>query len=75
MGKEADMLFNVPVGTYFWTMEEHKNLIIAFFFPIISGRKRRGTWKIKRNDGESGTAGDLHTEFKRIWDSQGYTLM
>ena len=75
MGKEADMLFNVPVGTYSWTMEEHKPLRIAFFLPIISGRKRRGTWKIKRRKGESGTAGDLHTEFKRIWDSQGYTLM
>ena len=75
MGKEADMLFNVPVGTFFWTLEEHEPLIIAFFFPIISCRKWRGTWKIKRRKGESGTAGDLHTEFKRIWDSQGYTIM
>ena len=38
MGKEANTLFTVSVRTSFWTLEEHKPLIVAFLLPVISRR-------------------------------------
>ena len=32
MGKEADLIFNVPVRTPFWGLGEHEALIIVCFF-------------------------------------------
>ena len=31
MGKEADLLFTIPVGTPFWVLEEHEPPIVEFF--------------------------------------------
>ena len=42
MGKEADLLFTVPVVTYFWPLEEHEPLIMSLPPPIISHSKWRG---------------------------------
>ena len=47
MGEETDLLFNVPLGTSFWTLEEHEPLIIVLFLPIIYIRNWRGPWKVK----------------------------
>ena len=68
--KEADLLFTVPVGNYFWTLEENETLIIALFLPIISCRNWRGPWMIKGSEWAPGKAGSVHTSFKRGWDSQ-----
>ena len=57
-GKEADQFFNVPVGTYFWTLEEYEPLIIALPpLPPISHRNGIGTRKIKGSKWESGKSG------------------
>ena len=34
MGKEADLLFTIPIGVPFWLLEEHELLIVAFFFLL-----------------------------------------
>ena len=47
MRKEVDLLFTVPVGTSFGTLEEHEPLIIALFLPIISRSNCREPWAIK----------------------------
>ena len=36
MGKEADLLFTVPVGMKFWGLGEQEPLILALFLPIVS---------------------------------------
>ena len=70
MGKEADLLFTVPVGTYFWTLEEHENMILALFFLIIHHMNWRRPWTIKVSEWESGTSGSVYTNLKRGCDSQ-----
>ena len=61
MGKEAELLFSVPMGTYFCTLEEYEPLIITFLLPIISRRNRKLPWIIKGSEWELGTTGALHT--------------
>ena len=50
MGKEAELLFNVTVGTSFWNFGEHEFMNIALLLPIIHHRKWIGTWTIKRSE-------------------------
>ena len=38
MGKEADLLFIIPVGMPFGILEEHEPLIVALFLLIVSRR-------------------------------------
>ena len=47
MGKEAELLFSVPVGIPCWGLGEHEPLIIALFLPIVSRRKWKGQWTIR----------------------------
>ena len=35
MGKEADLLFTVPVGVPFWGLSKNEPLMIALFIPVI----------------------------------------
>ena len=70
MGKQSELLFNVPVGIFFWDMEEHEPMIVALFLPIIYRRNWKGPWKIKVSYWVSYTAGEVHTYFKSGWDSQ-----
>ena len=55
MGKEADLLFTVPVGIPFWRLGEHEPLIIALFIPVFYRRNWRGNWTIKGSSCQSGT--------------------
>ena len=36
MGKEANILFNVPVGMPFWVRGEHEPMLVDLFLPIIT---------------------------------------
>ena len=38
MGKEADLLFTVPIGMSFGVLGEHEPLIIALFLPVVYRR-------------------------------------
>ena len=38
MGKEADLLFTIPVGITCWGLGEHEPLIIDLFLLIVSHR-------------------------------------
>ena len=58
-GKEADLLFTIPVGTTFWGLEEHEPLIIALFLTIVSRRERRGLWNIRGSELAAGTVREL----------------
>ena len=68
MRKEEDLLFTVPVGASFWTLEEHEPLIIEPFLPIIYLRNWIGPWTINGSGWASGAEGVVHTEFKIGWD-------
>ena len=35
LGKEADLLITLPVGLYFWKMENHESLILDFLLPVV----------------------------------------
>ena len=47
MGKEAELIFTVPVGMTFWEWGEHEPIIIALFIPVVSHINWRGPWTIK----------------------------
>ena len=57
MGKEADMFFNVPLGTYFWTMEENEPLIIAFSSLLYHVGSGEGLGKFREARGNQGQHG------------------
>ena len=38
MGKDASILFTIPVGMPFWGLEEHEPPIAALFLPVVSRR-------------------------------------
>ena len=42
MGKEADLLFTIPVAMPCWVLGEHEPPIIALFLPIVL----RSKWKV-----------------------------
>ena len=42
MGKEANILFNVPVGMPFWVRGEHEPMLVDLFLPIITHSYWRG---------------------------------
>ena len=71
MGKEADLLFTVPVGIPGWGLGEHKPLIIALFLRIVSRRKWKVPWNIQGSDWGCGTVMDLELECKREWGKPG----
>ena len=50
IGKEENLLFTIPVGMYFWRLEEHKPLIVALFLPIVTHRECRGPWNVRGSE-------------------------
>ena len=67
MGKEADLLFTIPVGIPFWVLEEHEPLIVAFFFPIVLLRELMGPCNIRGRKLSTDTVRALEGEYKREW--------
>ena len=47
MGKEAGLLFTVPVRVPFWVVGETEPLIISLFLLIVSRRNWKGPWTIR----------------------------
>ena len=65
MGKEADLIFTVPVGIPFQGLGEHELLMIALFLTIASLRNWMAPWIIKEIYLASGTAIAFDLECKR----------
>ena len=44
LGKDADVMFTVPVGTPFWPKSCHEPLIISILLPVVRRRNWQGPW-------------------------------
>eukprot|EP00978_Attheya_sp_CCMP212_P049442 scaffold664579_cov51-Attheya_sp.AAC.1 len=53
--KEADVSFEVPVGTYFWGKPMFEKLIIAIVFPVLDA----SPWRLKRTPAVLALEGQL----------------
>ena len=50
MVSEADLLFSVFIGVFFWVLGEHEPLIVALFLPIIKFGYRREPWTTRGSE-------------------------
>ena len=50
LGKNADILFVVPVGVPFWGADQFEPLIVVIVFPLAHVRNYTGPWEIKGTD-------------------------
>ena len=50
MVSEADLLFSVFIGVFFWVLVEHEPLIVALFLPIIKLGYRREPWTTRGSE-------------------------
>ena len=80
MGKVADFVFSIPVGSVLWNKSQHEPLIVAFLCPFLT----RSPWQVKRAkclldsvDGElsemwaSGT-GPVRDLLRKLWSFTGH---
>ena len=64
LSKDADLMFEVPVGTPMWPAENHEPLIIAVLLPIVTRRDWRGPWIFQGSDLSRITADELAWGFR-----------
>ena len=64
IGKDADLLFTVPVGVPFWGKHQHEPLIVCLLLPVVKRRNWRGPWIIRG----SSFASTPEDELRRIFD-------
>jgi hypothetical protein len=50
LGKDADVLFTVPVGVLFWTAGQFEPLIVAIIFLLSHVQRYTGPWLVKGTD-------------------------
>ena len=50
LGKNADILFNVPAGVPFWVGTQFEPQIVAIVFPLANVSGYTGLWAIKGAD-------------------------
>ncbi|KAL7579131.1 hypothetical protein ACA910_019157 [Epithemia clementina (nom. ined.)] len=62
LGRIADVVFAIPVGTTYWTTERHKPLIDAFVLPFFKHRP----WQFKR-DGKR--VAEFTDSMQEMWTS------
>jgi hypothetical protein len=62
--KEADVSFEVPVGTYFWGKPMFEKLIIAIVFPILDA----SPWRLKRTPAVLALEGQL----PEMWEQHAW---
>ena len=55
LGKNSNILFNVPVGSPVWPASQHKTLVVGICFPILSHR----LWTFKGSSLVDRACGDL----------------
>ena len=80
LGKVADFVFSIPVGSVLWNKSQHEPLIVAFLCPFLT----RSPWQVKRAkclldsvDGElsemwaSGT-GPVRDLLRKLWSFTGH---
>ena len=72
LGKDADLMFDIPVGSAMWPLSQHEPLIVAIILPFSHKPRYRGPWLV-REASFAATAGRiLKQEFtsaleKRSW--------
>jgi len=47
LGKEADILFNIPAGVPFWGARQYEPLTVAILFPLSHVPSYTGPWVVK----------------------------
>jgi len=50
LGKEADILFNIPAGVPFWGARQYEPLTVAILFPLSQVSSYTGPWVVKGTD-------------------------
>ena len=58
LGKDADLMFDIPVGSAMWPLSQHEPLIVAIILPFSHKPRYRGPWLV-REAGFAATAGRL----------------
>ena len=62
LGKVADFVFTIPVGTELWPKSHHEPLIVAFVCPFLY----RTPWQVKR---ATGLLDEVEGELSSMWAS------
>ena len=64
LGKEADVLFTVPVDVSFWMAGQFDTLILAIVSPLSHVLRYTGPWLVKGTDEETQFERSLIDRFK-----------
>ena len=64
IGKDADLLFTVPVGVPFWEKHQHEPLIICLLLPVVKRRNWRGPWIVRGSSFASTAEEELRRTFE-----------
>ena len=75
LGRVADVVFTVPVGSFVWGSEQHEPLIVGLIFPLLQCRP----WKVKFDVGRvesfvgglsglwASGKGDVRNHMREFW--------
>ena len=47
LSKDADLIFEIPVGTLMWPASQHEPLIVFVIFPFAHKTRLKGQWLVK----------------------------
>jgi hypothetical protein len=64
IGKDADLLFTVPVGVPFWEKHQHEPLIVCLLLPVVKRRNWRGPWIVRGSSFASTAEDELRRTFE-----------
>ena len=64
LSKDADVLFTVNVGPYFWPHSMHEPLSVLIVFSLVHVKNYRGPWVIQGSRSVLGVHNQLETGFK-----------
>ena len=65
LGKDADLIFEIPVGSDIWPLTQHEPLVVAFVLPLEHKTKYRGPWVVKETKMPAETCDRIKAEFAR----------
>jgi len=61
LGKAADVMFTVPVGSVLWKGNQHEPVTVALIFPLLS----RSPWQVRR----SVIVDEFQRSMSGVWDT------
>ncbi|KAL7468881.1 hypothetical protein ACHAXS_009127 [Conticribra weissflogii] len=64
LGKDADVMFTVGVGSGFWPSNMHEPLVVLIVLPLVHANNYRGPWTKRFSTESVKLAQDLETGFK-----------